>query len=44
MNASHKDLSMSYAGVMKDQDDGKMSIPNADKLHLLRNLRFIKDE
>ena len=44
MNASHKDMSMSYAGVMKDQDDGKMSISNGDKLHLLRNLRFIKDE
>lgn len=29
---------------MKDQDDAKLSISNTDKLDLLRNLRFIKEE
>lgn len=44
MNLSNKDMSMSFAGVMKDQDDAKLSISNTDKLDLLRNLRFIKEE
>ena len=45
MYPSQKDVSMSsYAGVMKDQDDAKFSVSNSDKLDLLRNLRFIKEE
>ena len=36
--------SMSFSENMKDHDDTKQNLPNKDKIDLLKNLRFIKEE
>ena len=37
-------LASAFTGSMKKQDDPKLSLSNPDRLELLRNLRFIKEE
>jgi len=46
-SSAQKDMTMqnSFPVVIKDhQEDAKLTVSNSDKLDLLRNLRFIKEE